>query len=104
MGQTGINLAPGARLRVTGVGVNIMSVTLDLDAGAAAPLHQHPHEQVSCVTKGRVRFMLEGRSVDLAAGDTIYVPGGAEHGVVAVEPATLIDVFTPLRLDLLERA
>jgi quercetin dioxygenase-like cupin family protein len=39
----------------------------------------------------------------LAAGDSVYVPSNARHGAKALEAGTLIDVFTPVREDLLGR-
>jgi quercetin dioxygenase-like cupin family protein len=39
----------------------------------------------------------------LTEGESIYVLSNARHGAKALEPGTLIDVFTPVREDLLER-
>lgn len=38
---------------------------------------------------------------NLVAGDSICVPGNARHGAKTIEGGTLIDVFTPVREDLL---
>jgi quercetin dioxygenase-like cupin family protein len=39
----------------------------------------------------------------LSQGGSIYVPSHALHGAKALESGTLIDVFTPIREDLLVR-
>jgi len=39
----------------------------------------------------------------LAKGESIYVPSNARHRATTLEAGTLIDVFTPVREDLLGR-
>ncbi len=72
-------------------------------AGATGYVHQHPHEQISYCTSGRFEYSLNGKIVVLSEGQSIYVPSNAPHGAKALESGTLIDVFTPLREDLLKR-
>ena len=38
----------------------------------------------------------------LEAGQAIYIPGNARHGAKALEAGVLLDIFTPLREDLLK--
>jgi quercetin dioxygenase-like cupin family protein len=45
--------------------------------------------------------VLDGRTLPLKAGESVYVPGNIRHGAKALEQGTLIDVFTPIRDDLL---
>jgi unsaturated pyranuronate lyase len=71
--------------------------------GAAGYEHNHVHEQISYCIKGRFEYSLDGRTHLLTEGESIYVPSNARHGAKALEPGTLIDVFTPVREDLLER-
>jgi quercetin dioxygenase-like cupin family protein len=61
--------------------------------------HSHPHEQLVYVIKGAIRIDVAGRVIDLAAGDSIVVPGGAQHQASALEAAEVLDVFTPVRED-----
>jgi quercetin dioxygenase-like cupin family protein len=72
----------------------------------AAPPHQHPHEQITYIAEGEVRFLIgegDARSVDrVAAGDAIVVPPNAPHTVEVLTPsARLIDCFYPVREDFL---
>ena len=39
----------------------------------------------------------------LLKGQSVYVPSNALHGAKALEAGTLIDVFTPVREDVLSR-
>jgi quercetin dioxygenase-like cupin family protein len=71
--------------------------------GAAGYEHNHVHEQISYCVTGRFEYSLDGRTHLLTKGESIYVPSNARHGAKALESGTLIDVFTPVREDLLER-
>ena len=77
---------------------------LHIDKDAVVPLHTHPHEQTGYVASGRVRFQIGDEQIELSAGDGYSVPGGVEHGVVALEDAVCIDVFSPVREEYLDDA
>jgi quercetin dioxygenase-like cupin family protein len=72
-------------------------VRVDFTKGAVGTLHSHPHRQVSYVAAGRFEVQIGGAKATLAAGDSFFVPPDGEHGVVALEAGTLIDVFAPAR-------
>ncbi|PRD44932.1 cupin [Phyllobacterium phragmitis] len=63
--------------------------------------HHHPHIQATYVREGRFEFTIDGVAHIIAAGDTLIVPSNAVHSCRALEPGTLIDVFTPRRDDFL---
>jgi quercetin dioxygenase-like cupin family protein len=94
---------PGVRRRILLAQGRLMLMEVRFAAGAAGYEHQHVHEQISYCVAGRFEYSLEGRLHQLQAGDSIYVPGNTRHGARALEAGTLIDVFTPLREDLLAR-
>jgi len=73
------------------------------EAGAEGYEHEHPHEQMSYCLQGSFEFRIAGMKRLLRAGETIVIPGGARHGVTALEDGALLDAFTPLREDLLKR-
>jgi quercetin dioxygenase-like cupin family protein len=95
------NAEPGVRRRILQAQGRLMLMEVQFAVGAAGYEHSHPHEQISYCVAGRFEYSLDGRTHVLAAGGSIYVPGNARHGAKALEPGTLIDVFTPLREDLL---
>jgi quercetin dioxygenase-like cupin family protein len=66
------------------------------------PEHDHPHEQMTIVERGKVRFFVEGRERIASAGDVLHFPPKCWHGATMMdEEVVLIDIFTPLREDFL---
>jgi len=94
---------PGVRRRIVQAQGRLMLMEVQFAAGAAGYEHHHPHEQISYCVAGRFEYSLDGTKRVLAAGDSIYVPSNTRHGAKALEAGTLIDVFTPLREDLIRR-
>ena len=91
----------GVRRRILQAQGRLMLMEVRFAAGAAGYAHSHVHEQISYCIAGRFEYSLDGRTHVLAAGDSIYVPSNARHGAKALEAGSLIDVFTPVREDLL---
>ena len=94
----------GVERRLLELGAQIMAVTVRFESGALGAIHDHPHEQLTIVTRGRFRFTLGDRERIVQTGDTLYIPSHLPHGAVALEAGELLDVFTPLRLDMLDPA
>ena len=66
------------------------------------PEHDHPHEQMTIVEQGKVRFFIEGKERIAKAGDVLHFPSQCWHGATMMdEEVVLIDIFTPLREDFL---
>ena len=66
------------------------------------PEHDHPHEQMTIVERGRVRFFIEGKERIASAGDVLHFPSQCWHGATMMdEEVVLIDIFSPLREDFL---
>lgn len=95
---------PGVMRNIKQAGERLMMMEVRFEAGAEGYRHRHPHEQMTYCLSGRFEFYVDGTTYPLEAGDTLCVPGGAEHGVKALEAGALLDVFTPLREDLLKRS
>jgi quercetin dioxygenase-like cupin family protein len=94
---------PGIRRRILQAQGGLMLMEVRFAADAAGYEHSHVHEQISYCVAGRFEYSLDGRIHVLSAGDSIYVPSNTRHGAKALEAGTLIDVFTPVREDLLQR-
>ena len=92
---------PGVRRRILQAQGRLMLMEVQFAADAAGYVHNHIHEQISYCITGKFEYSLDGRVHVLSAGESIYVPSNARHGAKALETGTLIDVFTPLREDLL---
>ena len=99
-------MAPGVRRRTLVSGRAMMQMIVEFAAGSAVPEHRHPHEQVSHVLSGRLRFTLHGaggETRDVGPGESIYLVSDVPHAAEALEPAVVLDTFNPPREDLLAR-
>ena len=98
-----IDMVAGVRRRTLVSGDAMMQMLVTLETGSRLPEHQHPHEQISFVLTGRVRFKLDGgaETRDLGAGESIYLPANLPHGAEALETSSVVDTFSPPREDLL---
>ena len=94
-----IELAPGNRRRVLIHTPELMQVEFGFDKGAVGALHSHPHIQVSYVAEGSFEVTIDGVTQTIGQGGSFIVPSGLVHGVLALEPGRLVDVFTPMRQD-----
>ncbi|HEX8355437.1 MAG TPA: cupin domain-containing protein [Pyrinomonadaceae bacterium] len=84
------------------VGNNLMVCRFRFAPLLVTPEHSHPHEQVSIVVKGRVRFFVEGEERVAVPGDVLHFPPDCRHGATMMdEEVELIDIFTPVREDFL---
>jgi unsaturated pyranuronate lyase len=84
------------------VGDDLMLCRLRFAPNVVTAAHDHPHEQITLVERGRVRFTI-GREERIAqAGDVLHFPSGCWHGATMLdEEVVLIDIFTPVREDFL---
>ncbi|TYP79142.1 cupin domain-containing protein [Paenibacillus methanolicus] len=92
---------PGVKRRIFRPGDSIMMMEVHFESGAEGYEHDHSHEQLTYCLRGRFEFRIGGRPHPLEQGETLFIPGGARHGVRALEAGALLDAFTPLRADLL---
>ena len=87
--------------RVLAHGQEMMMVENEFAPGDTAPEHTHPHSQITYVIRGALKFTLEGETVVLRDGDSVYIAPNAVHSAVAAEDSLLIDMFAPMREDFL---
>src|SRR3954447_11598074 len=93
------DLGSGVRRRVRLHLPEMMMVEFAFEAGAVGVLHSHPHLQCSYVEMGAFDVTIAGETRRLSRGGGYIVPAHAVHGVTALEPGRLVDVFTPQRDD-----
>jgi quercetin dioxygenase-like cupin family protein len=62
-------------------------------------VHSHTHQQITYVAEGSFEFTIDLETEVVGAGDSLYIPANAVHGVKALEAGILVDVFTPMRKD-----
>jgi quercetin dioxygenase-like cupin family protein len=88
------------KLRARGGG--LMMVEVFFETGGVGAEHRHPHQQVTYCLAGEFRFSIDGQASTLKAGDSVYIPASAMHGVLCLAAGSLLDVFTPQREDFLK--
>jgi quercetin dioxygenase-like cupin family protein len=94
-------IAPGIDRQMI-VGQNIMLCRLRFDPFVVTPAHSHPHEQMTLVIRGKVKFTLDSEEKIFSAGDVLQFPSNYWHGATMLdEEVILIDIFSPIREDFL---
>jgi len=86
------------------VGQRLMICRLRFRPHIETTVHSHPHEQITLVEKGRVRFVIGDTTRIATAGDVLSFPSGLVHGATILdEEVVLVDIFTPPREEFLKR-
>ena len=84
------------------VGQKVMICRFRFDPFVVTPAHRHPHEQMTLVMQGKVKFTMEDEVRIVSAGDILHFPSNHWHGATMLdEEVVLIDVFSPIREDFL---
>ena len=92
-------IGQGVERKLLGFGPDILMMHVRFKKGGEGYIHKHPHRQVSYIESGSFEVTIAGEKKIQKAGDCYYVPTELEHGVLALEDGSLIDVFTPCRED-----
>ena len=72
---------------------------VELEADTAIPIHNHPHEQLTYLLGGSMRFVVGEETMTMNPGDIAIIPGGVLHGGHTISRCRVIDVFAPARDD-----
>jgi quercetin dioxygenase-like cupin family protein len=51
------------------------------------------------VVLGKIRIAVDGKSLELGAGDSYIAPSGALHSAIALQESVVVDTFSPPRED-----
>jgi quercetin dioxygenase-like cupin family protein len=96
-----VQTAPGIKRQMI-VGQKMTMCRFSFDPHVVTPEHTHPHEQMTLIVKGRVKFTIEGEPRILSMGDVLHFPPHNRHGATMLdEEVVLIDIFSPVREDFL---
>jgi quercetin dioxygenase-like cupin family protein len=96
-------VAGGVQRKILGYDEKIMMVKVDFKKGGIGALHKHPHSQVTFLAKGVFEVQIGEEKKILKEGDCFYIPPDVIHGAVTLEDGLLIDVFSPMREDFLNK-
>jgi quercetin dioxygenase-like cupin family protein len=75
----------------------------ELKRGGIVPRHAHENEQVSVVLSGVLLFRIDGREITVKGGEALQIPSNTPHEVEVVEDTLVMDVFSPIRQDWLDK-
>ncbi len=96
-------MAPGMRRKIIAWDERVMMVKVEFEKGAVGTLHQHPHTQISHVESGIFEVEIGGETKILTTGDAFYIPSNVLHGAICLEAGMLIDIFSPMREDFVNK-
>lgn len=96
------NTAEGIKRQMI-VGKNVMMCRFQFSPYLITPAHSHPHEQMTLVIQGKVRFTIGNEERIVSPGEVLHFPPDSWHGATMLdEEVVLIDIFSPIREDFLE--
>ena len=90
-----------SRRFITGDRVTI--ARFELKRGGVVPQHAHENEQVSFVLDGALKFKIDGREIVVRGGEVLQIPGSVAHEVEVLEDTLVVDVFSPIRQDWIDK-
>lgn len=93
----------GVTRQIMGYDGRVMLVKVKFEKGAVGTPHTHPHPQTTYVASGRFRFTVGDETKEVGPGDGIYMAPDILHGCVCIEPGVLIDCFSPMRADFIDK-
>lgn len=96
-------VANGVERKILGYDDQVMMVCVRFEKGAVGSLHHHVHRQITYVESGRFEVTIDEAKSMLQQGDCFFVAPDLVHGVVALEKGSLVDVFTPARMDFINK-
>jgi quercetin dioxygenase-like cupin family protein len=94
---------PGVIRQIIGYDSNIMMVKVSFAKGSLGYKHQHPHQQISYILSGKFEVNIDGKIETLESGDAFIAPSNTEHELKCLEGGVIIDSFSPLRKDFLNK-
>lgn len=89
--------------QIMGYDDQVMLVKVKFEKGAIGAPHNHYHTQTTYVASGKFEFTVNGEKIVVETGDGIYIEPDTEHGCICLETGILIDCFSPMRADFLEK-
>ena len=97
------NISEGIRRKILGFDNNLMMTLVEFKKNSKGSVHNHPHRQVTYIIHGSFEVQIDNKKKILEEGDSFFVPPSIKHGVVALEDALLVEVFSPSREDFLKK-
>ncbi|MDO6738420.1 cupin domain-containing protein [Wenyingzhuangia sp. 2_MG-2023] len=96
-------VAEGVQRQIMGYDDKIMLVKAKFETGGIGQMHEHYHSQVTYVVDGAFELTIGEVTKMVKGGDSFYIPPHVMHGAICREAGLLIDVFSPIREDFMEK-
>src|SRR3982751_3059809 len=96
-------IGPGLRRKIMAWDERLMLVKVEFEKAAVGTPHKHPHTQITHVESGIFEVEIGNERKVLTTGDAFYVPPNTMHGVVCHDAGTLVDMFSPMREDFVNK-
>ena len=93
-------VADGVKRKIMTYDPNLLMMKVAFETGGIGAAHSHVHTQMSYVESGAFSITIADETRTVRAGDAYYIPSNVYHKAVCEEAGVLVDVFTPLREDL----
>lgn len=93
-------VADGVKRKIMTYDPSLMMVKVAFETGGVGAAHSHVHTQMSYVESGAFTITIADETRTVRVGDAYYIPPNVWHGAVCEEAGVLVDVFTPMREDL----
>lgn len=71
-----------------------IQVRVDFAQGASFPKHSHPGVEIAYVLSGMVEYEMSGKTIQLKAGESLYIPAGASHSAKNIANGTSSELAT----------
>jgi quercetin dioxygenase-like cupin family protein len=97
------NIQEGIKRKILGFDDNLMMTLVEFKKNSKGSVHTHSHRQVTYIVYGSFEVQIENEIKLLKKGDSFFIPPSIEHGVVALEDALLVEVFSPSRVDFIKK-
>ena len=97
------DVEPNIQRKIMSYTEGVMLVKVAFEVGGVGTMHKHPHLQMSYIASGAFEVTVGDDKKILREGDVYYIPSDVLHGVVCLEKGVLVDVFTPMREDFIDK-
>lgn len=80
-------------------GEKVMVAEIKLKKGTVVPEHHHESEQVTWILEGELLFEIDGKKINVKAGEVLVIPSNTPHKATALVDTVDMDLFSPIRHD-----
>jgi quercetin dioxygenase-like cupin family protein len=100
-GSVAIRLPEGVTRELLAHDAKYTVVRINQKKGVESPSHKHPHAQVDYILSGRCVMDINGRHVELKAGDSVSIAPDEPHSFLPSEDdIEFLEFFVPGREDI----